>query len=406
MYGKTKILTIVLVLFSISTACTAVVNSFTLLLITRAIQGVGTGIFVLVLGLVVDSYPKRLIPGKVGLLRSILVAGAALGFPLGAYITSFIGWQGNYRIVFPIVIILVILSLILAEDSPVRRKEKVDIAGGLWLGASIGLTVIGLVYGSAWGWTSPKLIAFMLIGILSLVPLFLYERKVEHPVMDVKLLTRRNVLISTLLLFVINFSMYLSFQSLTYEFQLPRPSGFGAGIISTGLYILPLGVMIVILSYPAGMLISRYGVKPFLYLGSIMSALGFCLMSAGNSPISLSAYLTIVAAGLAFLTVAGQNLLVLSVKKSEIGLANGLNTSFSSMGRSIGAPIAASILATFSSTYISGTTVFSMPTVSAFRITYFLAVAFMLILVIVVAFSKEVIGRRVRNENEEDQNVG
>lgn len=405
-YGKKKTLTATLVVFAVSTACSAFVNSFVLLLITRAIQGIGTGIFVLVLGLVVESYPKKLVPRKVGLLRSILVAGGALGFPVGAYITSLVGWQGNYRIVFPVVIILSIISLVLARESPNLRREKIDIPGGLWLGASMALIVTGLAYGSTWGWTSPRLMAILLIGLLSLIPLFLYERKVDGPVLDIGLLAQRNVLISTVLLFVVNFSMYLSFQSLTYEFQLPVPSGFGVSIISTGLYILPLGIMIVILSYPVGMLISKYGVKPFLYLGSLISALGFYMLSTGYSPLSLSEYLTIVAVGLAFLTVAGQNLLILSVRKSDIGLANGLNTSFSSMGRSIGAPIAASVLTTFSATYVSGTMTYSMPTLFGFRTTYFLAVAFMLISAIMVAFSREVIGRKVKMQAEEEPNVG
>lgn len=91
-----------------------------------------------------------------------------------------------------------------------------------------------------------------------------------------------------------------------------------------------------------GAAIPKYGVQPFLYLGSILATAGFLLLSTYTSAEQIEAYLVVYAFGSGMLTVSIQHLLVLSIEKSEMALGTSLNTDFRCIGQTLGAPIARS----------------------------------------------------------------
>jgi hypothetical protein len=103
--------------------------------------------------------------------------------------------------------------------------------------------------------------------------------------LDLKLLRRRNILISNVIILVFGMSIYIVFQAFTYLMQLPAPSGFGLNIIETALSLLPLVVVALPVAYSVGVVIPRYGVKPFLYCGAALAVVGFLLLSMATSAV-------------------------------------------------------------------------------------------------------------------------
>lgn len=143
-----------------------------------------------------------------------------------------------------------------------------------------------------------------------------------------------------------------------------------------------------------GAAIPKYGVKPFLYLGSILAAVGFLLLSTYTSAEQIVVYLCVYAFGEGMLTVSIQNLLVLSIRKSEMAPGTALNTDFRYIGQSLGAPIAGVILSTFVSSYMISGHVLSLPTRAAFQYCFFTAVVAFIVAGLLVIFAREVIGKR------------
>ena len=140
------------------------------------------------------------------------------------------------------------------------------------------------------------------------------------------------------------------------------------------MYLLPLAVAILIVAIPVGRLIPKYGCKPFLYVGSVVGAIGFYLISNVTTASQIAECLVVAAAGLGIMMVATQNLLVLSVKKREMGLTTSLNTVFRNIGSSLGAPVAGSIMSTFVVTYVIAGHAVSLPTKTAFHYAYYIAI--------------------------------
>ena len=320
-YGKKKILMVVLALYCVMVTLTSFAPNFNTLLISRTFQGVGLGIFPLAFSLVREQFPRELVPRAQGLLSAMFGAGLALGLPLGAFIANSYGWQTNYHLATPFVIGLSVLLYFTVRESTFRnRNSRMDYLGAGLLGLALALVVLGLSEGSVWGWTSTSTLSLIIVGMLLFVPLVPYERRLkESAVLNFQQLRIRNVFVANILGVIAGLGMLLAFQSVVFQLEDIKPAGYGFDIFTAGLYLLPLAIVMLIVAYPVGVLISKIGVKPFLIAGSIIGSIGFLLISTASSPIQIAEYLSVASVGIAILMVAMQNLLVLSVKPVEMG---------------------------------------------------------------------------------------
>ena len=398
-YGKKKVLIYVLVIYVAMVATTSFAPNFTLLLISRTFQGIGLGIFPLAFSLVREEFPREMVPRAQGLLSAMFGAGAALGLPIGAFVANSYGWQANYHIALPFIAVLTVLLYFTAKESVFKNPNaRLDYVGAGWLGLSLGAIVFGLSEGSTWGWTSAPVLGLIFGGAILLAPLVVYERGKSDPILNLKLLGIRNVVVSNGIGLTSGMALFLAFQAITYELELPAPSGHGFDILTTGLYLLPLAVAILIVAIPVGRLIPRFGVKPFLFAGAIVGGAGFFLLSTTTSTLGIVVCLVVASAGLGIMLVATQNLLVLSVKTREMGLATSLSTVFRNVGSSLGAPIAGSLLSSYATSYVvSGVTV-SLPERIAFQYSFYIAVVGFAVSVVLAIFAQEVMGKRARKE--------
>ena len=177
---------------------------------------------------------------------------------------------------------------------------------------------------------------------------------------------------------------------MVYALELPPPSGFGIDITSVGANLLPLAFVVLPVALIVGRAIPKYGVKPFLYLGSVIAAAAFFLLSTYASPGQIEAYLIVYAFGSGMLTVSIQSLLVLSIAKSEMALGTSLNTAFRYVGQTLGAPVAGAIL----STYVTSATM--LPTRAAFQYCLHVPVAAFIIVGLISILAREVIDKSSR----------
>lgn len=397
-FGKKKILTYVLVAYCVAATFTSFAPNYTTLLLTRTFQGVGLSIFPLAFSLVREQFPRDLVPRAQGILSAMFGAGLAIGLPAGAFVANNLSWQANYHIATPFIVVLTVIIIYTVRESIYRNpKAKLDYYGAGLLGVSLALMVLGLSEGSSWGWTSARILGLFITGGTILVPLVLIERKQTDPLLNFKQLGSRNVLISNITGVVVGMGMFLMFQAIVYQLENPKPAGYGFDVFTAGLYLLPMALTMLVVMFPVGVLISKIGTKPFIFLGSTIGAIGFLLMSTVSRPAQIPEYLTIASVGMAMLMVSIQNLLVLSVKPHEMGLATAMNTVFRNVGSSLGAPIAGSILSTFTFLVVIGNTSLVLPTETAFKYTYYIAAVAFLVALFAAFFAREVIGTKASN---------
>ena len=88
MYGKERLLMIVLVLLSVGTLVSALATSLPLMLVGRVIQGAAGGIFPLAFGIIRDEFPRERVAGAIGLMSALLGVGGGAGVVLAGPIAD------------------------------------------------------------------------------------------------------------------------------------------------------------------------------------------------------------------------------------------------------------------------------------------------------------------------------
>jgi len=259
-YGKRRVLLWTLAVYLVAATTTSFAPTFELVLVSRFFQGVGLGTFPLAFSLAREEFPRSLVPRAQGVISAVQVSGGAMGILVGAVVTTDYGWQANYHLALPCILVLTVLTFLLIKESPNRKPgTRLDSIGAAWLGTSLTAIVLGLSQGAAWGWTSEAVLGLILGGLFAIVPLALYERRMTEPVFDLRLLRQHNILIANLIVVLYGISLYVAFQAITYYMQLPAPVGFGLSVFQTGLVLIPIVVVLLPVAIVVGTVIPRYG---------------------------------------------------------------------------------------------------------------------------------------------------
>jgi MFS family permease len=394
-YGKKRVMVYILLAYIAAATTTSFAPTFNLVLVSRFVQGVGLGLFALCFSLAREQFPIKLVPRAQGVISAVQVAGGAAGILGGAVITSSFGWQGNYHIAIPIIVVLTVLTYFFIRESPNRKPGvKLDYLGALLLGTSLTAIVLALSEGTSWGWSSLPILGLTTGGLVLIVPLVFYERKIAEPVLDLTLLGQRNIMIANLGVLLFGISAGIALQAIVYALELPSPAGYGISITGVGFYLLPLVVVLLPVALGVGTLIPKFGVKIFLCVGSVLAAAGFLLLSTYQNAEQIEVYLLIFAFGSGMVIVSAQNLLVLSLQKSEMALGISLNTAFRYIGQTLGAPITGTFLSTFVMNYTVDGHVLSLPTRAAFQYNFYTSVIAFTLLAVLAIFSREVIDKK------------
>ena len=107
-YGKKKVLLLVMLIYAIGVSFAGFASNIYTLLLVRAIQGIGMGMFPIAFGIIRDQFPREKISIGQGIISSMFATGAAVGLSAGALIVENFGWQATFFTIIPIAILLLI----------------------------------------------------------------------------------------------------------------------------------------------------------------------------------------------------------------------------------------------------------------------------------------------------------
>src|SRR5271154_171625 len=137
-YGKKRVLNYILPIYVIAVGVTGFSPNFTFLLISRTIQGIGLTMFPLLISLIQEEFPKEMVPRSMAIIVAMFSVGAAIGLPIGSFISNSFGWQFTYHTAFPFILIIAVLMLINIRESRYTRPDvKIDYVGAAGLAASL-----------------------------------------------------------------------------------------------------------------------------------------------------------------------------------------------------------------------------------------------------------------------------
>ncbi|MGI0075705.1 MAG: MFS transporter, partial [Nitrosotalea sp.] len=147
-YGKKKILLVVMMIYSAGILGGGFANSFYSMIFARIAQGVGISMFPIAFGFVRDIFPREKLAIAQGIFTSTFFGGSVVGLIVGARIISSYGWHATFFSVFPVAIVLAVImaKFIYIPKTDPGQYHGLDIPGAISLSVTVILFLMGVSY--------------------------------------------------------------------------------------------------------------------------------------------------------------------------------------------------------------------------------------------------------------------
>jgi EmrB/QacA subfamily drug resistance transporter len=348
MYGKERLLMLVLVMLAFGTLISAIASSLWLMILGRVIQGAGGGIFPLAFSIIRDEFPNERVPGAIGLVSSLLGIGGGAGVVFAGLITENLSYHWLFWLPLGLIAFTALLTRRYIPESPLKTPAEINYRAAALMTIGISAVLLAITETSTWGWGSPKTLGLLAVGLAVIVAWVREERRSREPLVDMRMMAIRGVWTTNTVAFLIGIGMYSSFILLPELVQEPTSTGYGFGssVTAAGLFLLPTTIAIIVVGQMAGYLERRIGSRGALIGGSLFTLACYAVLLAGRSQeweIYLAAALLGIGIGLSFSAMA--NLIVQNVRREQTGVATGMNAVTRTLGGAFGGQLAATLLA-------------------------------------------------------------
>jgi EmrB/QacA subfamily drug resistance transporter len=378
-YGKERLLVISLALFLAGSIGAAAAWNIWALIACRAVQGAGAAVFPLSYGIIRDEFPREKVGVAIGLVSAVFGIGGGFGIVLSGVIVDHISWRWLFIVGAIGIAAAVLLVARFVPESPIKTPSRVDFVGASLLSGGLVAMLLALTEGESWGWTSPRILGLAAAAAFLLVAWGVAELVVPEPMVDMRMLARREVLFTNLTALVAGFSMFGAFvlvpnfvetpHGLAQSVQALVHYGFDASATKAGLYLLPSSVALLFAGPAAGLIGRRVGSKWPLAAGLVLVAFSAASLAEWNErPWQILAAMPVLGVGVGFAFAAMATLITEAVRPSETGVATGMNTVMRTVGGVVGGQVGAALLAAHT---IEGTP--GVPSVVGFEIAFWIS---------------------------------
>lgn len=270
MFGLRRVFKLGALIFVIASATCGLAESDTMLLISRAIQGVGAALMIPPSGaIVINSFPASERGKAMGIYSGISMIFLALGPLVGGLLTEGISWRAVFFVNLPVGVAMLFMAQVVPRDQP--QGARMDWLGAATLVPGLAALVLALMQAETWGWGSPKIIGLLVATAVLLPAFILIELRRREPLVQLKLFQSRNFRVDNGVLAAVQFGL----TGLTVFGALFVQNILGFTPIEAGLSLLPVTIPLLILSPTAGKLYDRMGPRMLVGSGALLIGLGF-----------------------------------------------------------------------------------------------------------------------------------
>ncbi|WP_433828149.1 DHA2 family efflux MFS transporter permease subunit [Actinoplanes sp. CA-015351] len=313
--------------FAVASLLCGVAPNVELLIAARVLQGIGGALLTPgALAILQASFVAQDRARAIGAWSGLGGIGGALGPLLGGWLLELGSWRVLFLINVPVAaLVLWVTARHVPESRDESASRHIDVAGVLL--AAIGLG--GLTYGfTAWpehGPGAPVVILSLAAGVLGLIAFVLVERREKDPMLPIRIFQNRAFSGANLVTFLV----YTANGGVFFLFVLNLQVVADFPAIAAGLALLPLTLLLLVLSAPAGTLGQRIGPRIPMTAGPLICAGALVLMSSIGPGAS---YLTdvlpavvIFGLGLALLVAPLTATALSALDDAYAGIASGVN---------------------------------------------------------------------------------
>ncbi|HKJ40473.1 MAG TPA: DHA2 family efflux MFS transporter permease subunit [Sunxiuqinia sp.] len=337
-----------LFLFTFGSALCGISGNENMLIISRAIQGLGGGM-VQPLGMAIIS--REFPPEKRGIAMGFWVISAAasisFGPLIGGYLVDHFSWQLIFDVNIPVGAIGLFATFIIQEEYKRKDIKKFDLVGFISVTIFLPLMLYALSEGTAVtnaeGWSAPYILVSFAISIIALAVFITNEFIVEQPLIELRLLRDRNFGLANIIMFLFGVGVFGGIFLLPLYLQ----NSLNYTAYQSGLVFLPVGIIQGITAPIVGRTVDKINAKIPIVLGLLLLGASFYLVSwlsflTERNYIMLSLYLRGFSMGMLFTALSTVSLY--EMPREKMAQASGMLNTIRQLGGSLGVAIMATIL--------------------------------------------------------------
>jgi len=350
-YGRRRLMQPAIAIFCLASLGCAVAPDFWLMVLGRAVQGVGgAGLMTIAQTAISDVAPPRE-RGRYQIYMSGMWGIASIAGPmLGGALTDSLSWRAIFWINLPLCAVAWVASSRALARLPAHesRGQKIDFLGaGMLIAAITPFLVLCASGGHDFPWASRATLVLLAAGVGFTALTVRVERRALAPMLPLHLFTNGTVLGGLLLSATNSLCTFGASLLLPLYFQYIKHTSAAA----SGLFTTPFLLAFVVLSYVGGRFSRVLGrTKAAMLVALALCLLGLLLLASmgAATPLGLTElYSVILGGGIGLvqpnITVAIQN----AAERRDVGVATGCMLLFRAIGGAFGATLAAVMLLTY-----------------------------------------------------------
>lgn len=277
-YGRRSIYLVNILLFLAGSVLTVVSVSFEMVLMGRAIQGVGAGgIFPVANAFVGDIFPPEKRGGALGILSSVWGLSGVLGPVLGGLLLDY-GWKWLFIINIPICLMVFLGSLNILPRSHRNLEAEFDWPGIIVLGLLVSSLAFGINQLDTTNFLSSLLsfnvLPFIVLSLILALILLKVEMNSRDPLIQIGLFKSREVKLTSG--FMIGTGLI---QASTVFIPSLVIAALAFSSSDASLMLIPLVLTMGLGAPIIGRLLDKVGSRNIMFMGTIIMIIGLFILS-------------------------------------------------------------------------------------------------------------------------------
>ena len=344
-FGRKGALTAGLVVFGTGSGLAAFASSPVELVATRAIMGLGAALVMpATLSILTTVFPPRERARAIAVWAGFAGAGAAIGPIAGGYLLEHFWWGSVFLVNLPVIAIALIGGHRVVPSSRDPRQVPLDPVGAALSIVGLGALLYAIIEAPTHGWSEAPTLGAGSAALVVLAVFGAWELRSTHPMLDLRLFRNPRLSAASAAISLVFFAMFGTFFLFTQYLQLVK----GYTALGAGLRTLPVALTLMVVAPLSARLVERFGPRQVVAGGLTVVAAGLALLSLSSAATSypqLAASLVVMAVGMGSSMAPATASIMSSVPQGKAGVGSAVNDTTRELGGALGVAVLGSLAA-------------------------------------------------------------
>jgi EmrB/QacA subfamily drug resistance transporter len=344
--GRRKVFLAGLVIFTLGSLLCSLAPNLQALVAFRMVQAVGGSMLnPVAMSIITNTFTERRERARaIGVWGATVGISMSLGPVIGGLLVDSVGWRAIFWVNIPVGVAALLLTLRYVPESRAARARRPDPVGQVFVIGLLGALTYAIIEMPTAGLTSPLILSFTAVAVLSLIGLLLYEPRREEPLIDLRFF--RSAPFSGATVIAVCASGSLGGFLFLNTLYLQNVRGLTA--LHAGLFMLPMAAMTFICAPISGRLVGNRGPRlPLLIagVGMTVSGLLFAVFGAETDNLLLFPGYVLFGLGFGMVNAPVTNTAVSGMPVSQAGVAASVASTSRQIGQTLGVAVVGAVLA-------------------------------------------------------------